>query len=313
MLSIAVLGPVEVRRDGAVLPLPSGKTTEVLVRLAIDAGVPVRADRLIDDLWADVAATTGRNTLQSKVSQLRRALGVPGVITSGPGGYVLDVEPGRVDALRVVTLATTASDLRQDGDLAGAAELSGEALALFRGDVLVDAGDGPWLHPHRARLEEVRLGLLEDHFAARVELRAGGDVTGQLEALVQLHPMREGLWHSLITALYRNGRQADALAAYGRVRDILAEELGLDPGRELQALETSVLQQVPWSAAAPARQQVGNQRVGNQPPPAGNLPRLSSPLIGRTSELDVLGAQLEHDALVTLTGPAGVGKTRLAI
>jgi len=301
MLSIAVLGPVEVRRDGAVLPLPSGKTTEVLVRLAIDAGAPVRPDRLIDDLWADVAATTGRNTLQSKVSQLRRALGVPGVITSGPGGYALDVEPGRVDALRVVTLATTASDLRQGGDPAGAAELSGEALALFRGDVLVDAGDGPWLQPHRARLEEIRLGLLEDHFAARVELGAGGDVTGQLEALVQLHPLREGLWHTLITALYRSGRQADALAAYGRVRDILAEELGLDPGRELQALEASVLQQTPWSAAAPAR------------PPAGNLPRLSSPLIGRTSDLDVLTAQLEQNALVTLTGPAGVGKTRLAI
>ena len=203
MLSIAVLGPVEVRRDGVLVPLPSGKTTEVLVRLAIDAGAPVRADRLIEDLWVDVAARTGRNTLQSKVSQLRRALGVPGVITSGTGGYILDVEPGRVDALRVATLATTAGDLRHGGDLAGAAELSEQALALFRGDVLVDAGDGPWLQPHRARLEEVRLGLIEDHLMARVELGAGGDVIGQLEALVRLHPLREGLWHALITALYR--------------------------------------------------------------------------------------------------------------
>ena len=303
MLSIAVLGPVEVRRDGALLPLPSGKTTEVLVRLAIDAGAPVRADRLIDDLWADGAARTGRNTLQSKVSQLRRALGVPGVITSGTGGYILDVEPDRVDALRVVTLATTARDLRHGGDLAGAAELSEEALTLFRGDVLVDAGDGPWLQPHRVRLEEVRLGLIEDHFAARVELGAGGDVIGPLEALVQLHPLREGLWHALITALYRNGRQADALAAYARVRDILVEELGIDPGRELQALEASVLQQIPWSTAASARHQQ----------PVGNLPRLTSPLIGRTPDLEVLGAQIERSALVTLTGPAGVGKTRLAI
>ena len=302
MLSIAVLGPVEVRRDGALLPLPSGKTTEVLVRLAIDAGAPVRADRLIEDLWADGAARTGRNTLQSKVSQLRRALGVPGVIISGTGGYILNVEPDRVDALRVVTLATTASDLRHGGDLAGAAELSEEALALFRGDVLVDAGDGPWLQPHRARLEEVRLGLIEDHFAARVELGAGGEVIGQLEALVRLHPLREGLWHTLITALYRNGRQADALAAYARVRDILAEELGLDPGRELQVLEASVLQQTSWPEAAPARQQ-----------PVGNLPRLSSSLIGRTADLEVLGTQIERNALVTLTGPAGVGKTRLAI
>jgi predicted ATPase len=114
--------------------------------------------------------------------------------------------------------------------------------------------------------------------------------------------LREGLWHALITALYRSGRQADALAAYARVRDILAGELGLDPGRELQALEASVLRQAPWTVAAPARQQ-----------PAGNLPRLSSPLIGRTADLEVLGAQIGQNALVTLTGPAGVGKTRLAI
>ena len=174
MLSIAVLGPVEVRRDGALLPLPSGKTTEVLVRLAINPGAPGPADRLIEDLWAGVAATTGRNTLQSKVSQLRRALGVPGVIASGTGGYALDVEPNRVDALRVVALAAAVSDLRQGGDLGGAAELSEEALALFRSEVLVDAGDGPWLQPHRARLEEIRLGLLEDHFAARVELGPAG-------------------------------------------------------------------------------------------------------------------------------------------
>src|SRR5262249_23045193 len=128
MLSVAVLGPVEVRRDGALLPLPSGKTTEVLVRLAVDAGAPVRADRLIEDLWADGAAGTGRSTLQSKMSQLRRALGVPGVIVSGTGGYTLDVEPDRVDALRVVTLATAAGEMRRGGDPAGAAQLSEEAL-----------------------------------------------------------------------------------------------------------------------------------------------------------------------------------------
>src|SRR4029077_19936294 len=165
----------------------------VLVRLAVDAGTPVRAERLIDDLWAEDAAKTGKNTLQSKVSQLRRALGIPGVIISGTAGYALDIEADRVDALRAVTLAATASARRRSGDPAAAAEVSGEALALFRGDVLIDAGDGPWLQPHRARMEEVRLGLLEDHCAARVELGAGGEMIGQLEALVQLHPLREGL------------------------------------------------------------------------------------------------------------------------
>jgi predicted ATPase len=162
------------------------------------------------------------------------------------------------------------------------------------------------LGPVEVRLDEVRLGLLEDHFAARVGLGAGGDVTGQLEALVRLYPLREGLWHALITALYRTGRQADALAAYARVRDILAGELGLDPGRELQALEASVLQQAPWPVPAP-------QAVPAPPTPAGNLPRLTSPLIGRTPDLEVLSGQLERNALVTLTGPAGVGKTRLAV
>ena len=127
MLSVAVLGPVEVRRDGALVPLPSGKPTEVLARLAVDAGTPVRADRLIDDLWAD-AVLTGRNTLQSKVSQLRRALGDPGVIISGAGGYTLDIEAGRVDAQRAVMLAATTSALRRDRDPAGAAAVSGESV-----------------------------------------------------------------------------------------------------------------------------------------------------------------------------------------
>jgi DNA-binding SARP family transcriptional activator len=176
MLTVGVLGPLEVRRDGRPLPVPSGKTTELLVRLALDAGQSVSAERLIDDLWGDTAAGTGRNTLQSKVSQLRRALHEPARLSSGRGGYTLALDPGGVDALEVVELAAAVSAARRSGDATAALEAASEALGLFRGEILVDAGDGDWLHPHRTRLGEVRLGLLEDQAAARVDLGGGGDV-----------------------------------------------------------------------------------------------------------------------------------------
>jgi len=299
-----VLGPLEVRRDGVLLTLPSGKTTEVLVRLALDAGRLVRTDRIIEDLWGDAA--TGRNTLQSKVSQLRRALAEPGLVTSGDGGYTLDVDPDRVDALRVAGLAASATAARRAGDPATALEISTEGLELFRGEVLVDAGEGDWLQPHRARLEEVRLGLLEDQLAARVDLGLGGEVVGELEGLVSQYPLREGLWSSLITALYRMGRQADALAAYTRVRELLVDELGVDPGPGLRALEDQILQQSQALDPAGGRPEV---LAG----PVGNIPALSSSLVGREAEVSAVDDLLRDRRLVTVVGPAGVGKTRLAI
>src|SRR3954468_11799665 len=228
MLAVSVLGPVEVRRDDERLVVPTGRTTEVLVRLALEAGQPVRAEKIIDDLWDDT--TTGKNTLQSKVSQLRRALGDPESVTAGHAGYTLNVAPGQIDALAVQELAEAVADARRSGDDEGTVHRATEALALFRGEVLADAGDGDWARPHRTRLEEVRLGLLEDRLAALVALGSGGDVVGELEVLVAQHPLREGLWSSLVTALYRSGRQADALAAYTRVRELLRDELGVEPG-----------------------------------------------------------------------------------
>ena len=301
---MAVLGPTEVCRDGQRLSLPSGKTTEVLVRLALEAGRLVRTERIIEDLWADAA--TGRNTLQSKVSQLRRALAEPGLVTSGNGGYTLNIAPDSVDALHVVVLAALATASRRAGDAAAALEASTEALALFRGEVLVDAGEGDWLQPHRARLEEVRLGLLEDQLATRVDLGLGGDVIGELEGLVGRYPLREGLWCCLITALYRMGRQGDALAAYTRVRELLVDELGVDPGPSLRALEDQILQQ---SRELDSAVSGPSATVG----PVGNLPALSSSLVGRAAEVSAVQDLLRDRRLVTVVGPAGVGKTRLAI
>src|SRR4051794_26437364 len=297
MLTIGVLGPVEARRDGVRLALPSGKTTELLAHLALHAGRPVRTDELLDDLWA---GPTGRNTLQSKVSQLRRALGEQGLVVATASGYTLSVLAEAVDVWRVVRLATASAAAFDAGNPAASLERSQEGLALYRGEVLVEAGD--WATVHRSRLEEVRLDLLEHAMAAQVELGAGAGIVAELDTLVQLHPLREPFWAALITALYRGGRQVEALAAYARVRRLLVEELGIEPGPALQALEQEVL-----------RQDRRLDVVARPVPRPGNVPSVRRPLIGRDGEVPELVGAVESHRLVTVTGPAGVGKTRLAL
>jgi len=304
MLTVAILGRVEVLRDGAPAAVPSGLTTELLVRLALDAGRPVRAERLVEDLWPGEVGTRP-NTLQAKVSQLRRALGDPAALTGGTAGYTLALEADQVDALRVLRLADDASAQLANGDAAAAMRTCRAALHLFGPEVLPAAGTAEWVLPHRVRLEEVRLRLAEDGLAARLALGAAGEVIGELESLVAVHPLRERLWSLLITALYRSGRQSDALAAYRRVTRLLADELGVDPGPELAALERQVLAHDETLAPPP--------RSAPAPAGRGNLPALSAPIVGRADDLTAVRASLATHRLVTLTGPAGVGKTRLAI
>ena len=305
MLDISVLGPIEVRRNGLRVALPAGKASELLVRLAVDAGVHVRSDRLLDDLWPGEVATR-RNTLQSKVTMLRRALGDPSVITHSDGGYQLAVDPAVVDAFTVVDRAATAVRLLEAGDAAGAADVSEAGLALFRGELLPSAGDGDWVAPHRARFEEAQTSLLETWFSARATLGEAGDLIGELEVAVAAHPFQEVLWLLLITALYRAGRQADALATYQRVRDRLADELGLDVGLQLQALERQILNHDPALTvdAGPDRRALLA---------LGNLPGTAADLVGRADELDTVADLLATRPFVNIVGPGGIGKTALAI
>ena len=289
-----MLGPVEVRRDGRLVPVPGGKTSELLVRLALEAGLFVAADRLLDDLWA--GAATRRNTLQSKVARLRRALEDPLVIASGDGGYKLAAEPGDVDALRVLRETVTASELLATGDHRGAAHTSASALQLFRGEV----SGGDWAAPYRARLDEARVKLIETQFSARLQLGEVADVIGELEAAVATHVYQEGLWELLITALYRAGRQADALATYQRVRTRLADELGLVPGPRLQQLEQQILNH--------DRAIRGPERAA-----AGNLPSMSAELVGREAEIAAVCDLVRSKRLVEILGPGGIGKTAIAI
>jgi predicted ATPase/DNA-binding SARP family transcriptional activator len=308
VIAVSVLDVVELHRDGERVAVRRGKTAEVLVRLALEAGVMVRTERLIEDLWADEAVLTARNTLQTKVSRLRRALGDGALVTGTSAGYTLEVDPGVVDALEVVRLAEQASKFRSSGDWPAALEACATALAMFRGEILSGAGEGEWLLPHRARLDEVRLGLIEGHLAARLELGAAGDVIGELEALVRVHPLREGLWALLMVASYRDGRQSDALASFQRARSWLADELGLDPGLELQQLERQILVHDPTLGVAYSTVRgLGPER------PAGNLPALSVELVGRGTEVLAVTDLLAGARLVEIVGPGGVGKTAVAI
>ena len=292
VLTVAVLGRVVVRRDGVPAAVPTGRTTELLIRLALEGGRPVRAQRLAEDLWPGGAQP---NTLQVKVSQLRRALGGAAAVPSGPAGYALVADT--VDAREAIRLAAEGAARLADGDPEAAATACRAGLRLFDTEVLPAAGDGDWVAPHRVRLTEVRLRLTEDELAARLALGAAGELVGELEALVAEHPLREGLWALLVTALYRAARPADALAAHRRVTRMLADELGVDPGPALAALAQQVL--------------VHDPALGG--PPRGNLPAPTTPLVGRATELAAVRAALDEHRLVTVVGPAGVGKTRLAV
>jgi predicted ATPase/DNA-binding SARP family transcriptional activator len=307
VLSISVIGPVEVRRAGRLISVPAGKTSELLVRLALEAGSPVRTDRLVEDLWGDDSVRTSRNTVQSKIAKLRRALGDPPVIVGGDGGYTLNVDPFDVDALAAPTRAAEAGALLDSGDDQGAADLCASTLQMFRGDLLAAAGDGDWVIPHRARLDEARMQLLETSCSARLRLGDSGDVIGDLEVAVTSHPYQESLWVLLITALYQAGRQADALAAYQRIRLRLAEELGLDPGRQLQLLEQQIL--IHDATIEPVRP--ATIRIDSLV--AGNLPPISADLVGREAEIAALSELVANNRLVEVVGPGGIGKTAIAI
>ena len=227
------------------------------------------------------------------------------MIEGGEGGYTLDVAPSGVDALVVLLEVAAASRLLGDGDDQGAARAAASALERFRGDLL-QAATGDWAEPHRTRLEEARMTLLETQLSARLRLGDVGDVIGELEAAVVEHPFQESLWELLITAQYRVGRQADALATYQRVRGKLADELGLDPGPQLQQLEQRIL-------SHDASLHVVPRAPGAFDAPTGNLPSLTAELVGRETELAELSELLARERLVEIVGPGGIGKTALGI
>ncbi|MBB3084772.1 AfsR/SARP family transcriptional regulator [Geodermatophilus sabuli] len=315
-MEIRVLGPVDVVADGQVRSLPGGGERELLALLALSAGRVVAVPTLVDTLWGEGLPAHPGNALQVRVSKLRRALAAAGapsaLVVTRPPGYLLDVDRDRVDAPRF-TDQVAAARAAADADPATAARWYREALALWRGPALAEFADAAWAGPESARLDELQLAAREE--LIDLELAAGRhiDVLGELEQLTAAHPLRERLHARLMLALYRAGRQADALAAYHRARDVLDAELGLEPAAELRELHEAILQQR-LDLQAPARAPtIAVPEVTAPTPPTHRLPARLTSFLGREADLDRVRELLRGARLVTVTGPGGVGKTSLAL
>jgi predicted ATPase/DNA-binding SARP family transcriptional activator len=300
-MEFGILGPLEVRDGSAPVRVPGAKERALLADLVVHAGRVVSADRLVDDLWGEDPPGNPANTLQGRVSALRRALGPSGsglVVTRAPG-YVLEVGPERVDAARFERLVAEAGR----GAGAEAARLLEAALELWRGAALAEFADRPWAQAEAARLEELRLAAREALVELGLAAGGHGGLVGELEGLVAAHPTRERLRGQLMVALYRSGRQADALGVYQETREVLAEELGIDPSPALQRLHQAILVQ------DPALELAGGD--GGQP--RHNLPERLSSLVGREEELGEVARLVDRHRLVTVVGPGGAGKTTVAV
>ena len=272
------------------------------------AGKPVSADRLIDVLWGDGLAAKPANALQAQIGQLRRTLGAGAIVTT-EAGYALAVGPGEVDVVRFGQLVAKGRRLAEAGEMAQASAALGEALGLRRGEPLAEFAYAGFADAERAQLDELTLVAIETRAGADLVLGRHGELAGELEARCREHPLRERLWELLIVALYRAGRQAEALRAYTEVRDRLVGELGIDPGPALRELQARILAQDPsLAAASPAP-----VRAAAAPVAAGNLRERLSSFVGRDAELEQVREAVRSSRLVTLTGPGGTGKTRLAV
>jgi len=218
------------------------KPRALLAILALEVGHVVSADRLVEELWPEEPPDTAAHAVQVYVSQLRKALGAHAISTRRPG-YVLELDPERIDVHRFARLADDGRAALQAGDPIAAEHALREALALWRGPALADFTYEPFAQAEIARLEELRLVAHEERVAADLELGRHAGLVSELEGLVHTQPLRERLREQHMLALYRSGRQAEALAAYRRARETLVEEVGIEPGPALRALEAAILRQ----------------------------------------------------------------------
>ena len=244
-MELRILGPFQAFDDsGREVALPTGRERALLVALVLRRGEVVPVDALVDALWGAAAPSTAVKAVQGYVSHLRRVLGWDGALVTQAPGYVLRVPVEAVDAHRFETLAAEAWRTLQD-DPESALETFERALALWRGPALVEFAFADFAQREITRLEELRLETLEGRFEAMLRLGRHGAVVAELETRVAEHPLRERLRGQLMLALYRSGRQAEALEVHRKGRRLLADELGLEPGAELQRLEKAMLSQDP--------------------------------------------------------------------
>lgn len=309
-MKYSVLGPLEVRDGGELIDLGSRKQRAVLALLLIQSGRVVSVDALIDGLWGEAAPPTAQGTLQAYISNLRKILEpgrgrgkAPAVLVSQSPGYMIHLEPDDLDAARFETLAGEGDESLAAGRFEEARARLDEAFVLWRGAPYGDFAFEPFAQEEIARLEELRLTALEDRVEAELALGRHRLLIGELRRLVDQEPLRERLRGDLALALYRDARQADALATLREGREYLAEELGIDPGPELRDLEDRMLRQdaaLDWTPPPSQRREIGEQRG----------------LVGRQAELDVLfraaqSVRSGRGRVLLIAGDPGIGKTTL--
>ena len=308
-MRFGLLGTLAVWADnGRLAEVPEAKVRALLADLLIHLGQPVPADRLIDDLWGDDLPVHPAGALQVKVSRLRQALenaepGGSDLVAFRSPGYLLQAGSDALDERRFAALVERAGVA---GDLRDRAGLLADALALWRGPPLADFADAMFVQAAIARLEEQRLVALEEQAEVRLALGEHSLLTGELGELVADHPLRERLRAAHMLALYRAGRPAEAVNSYTELRGRLADELGLDPGPSVAALYQAILEQAPRLQRVQAPPTLGAR-------PRTNIPAMLTDMVGRAAAVTDLRALLDEHRLVTLTGPGGVGKTRLAL
>lgn len=293
-----VLGPLQAEENGEAIPLGGQRQRAVLVLLLLNAGRPVPIDRIVSETWPDQPVERVRDSLYTYVSQLRKALGKDRIVRVD-GGYRLDLTD--VDEIDAVAFERASKRARRllGSDPEAAGHLLELGLGLWRGRPYDGFEDLTSVVPEATRLDELRLVAAEDRIEA--ELGTGGTpVAGDVEMLCEEHPYRERLWGLLARTLYRAGRQADALRAFTRLRAVLVEELGLNLSPEMGRLEEQILLQDP--ALDP-----------DAAPPPTTVPNPVSSFVGRIDEMTLLEKAIHEHRLVTVVGPGGVGKTRLAI
>src|SRR4051812_29961129 len=352
-LEFRILGPLEVCSGGRRVALQGGAQRALLAALLLHANRPVSADRLIDELWGPVAGAGAGKRLQMAISRLRRALdqvtaeaGGESVLTTEPGGYVLHLAPGALDAYRFEQLVEQGQRAAQAEEHQTAAERVDEGLSLWRGPALSDLAFASFAQGEIARLEEMRQATMEDRIDAELARGRHAAMIAELQALVTHHPARERSRAQLMLALYRAGRQADALQAYRTARAWSVEHLGLEPGPQLRALNDAILrhdpqllyERRPAAADIPGRgadrhsarrAKVTAQQIARVTDGEGaehltatehdkrlhlDFPTLPVALVGRDADQRTVTelARRPHGRLVTITGPGGVGKTSLA-
>jgi DNA-binding SARP family transcriptional activator/tetratricopeptide (TPR) repeat protein len=326
-LEFCLLGPVVVRCRGVALPVPRGRQRALLAVLLLNAGRVVSVGEITETLWGPASLPSASATVRNYVKRLRRVLGTADetrIVTRSPG-YLIRVDPGELDVARFEVLLDGARNAARDASWEVAADRAEEALALWRGEPLADVESEALALREVPRLAELRLQAAELRIEAELRLGRHGVVIAELERMIGVHPLREHLHAQLMLALYRDGRQAEALAAYQRARRMLVDELGAEPGAELSELHQQILTTGPVLAGPVSRQlpPANAWPAGAKPGPAvpRELPGPVAQFVGRAAELADLTGKLELASaerprplsIAAISGMAGVGKTALAV